>query len=474
MARPWWPWCRTLAAGGALALLCFAPGAALAKAASPAPPHRAASRVPAGRAAQSTAPARGVRPLAPAFGSSTASAVAPAAVSLSPQAAWSSPAAAAAASSAPGAQSAASVSPQVADAAVQELQGLDTSGIQGFVDALNRQLGPNAGFSWQNLNQFLHGKGLLRHPGQLVGALLGVFTAELRGSLRLLGQLLILVVFAAVLRQIQGAFEGETVARVADAAIFLALGAICLAGFALAVRLAQGAISDLASFIIALLPALIGLLAATGAPTTAGLLQPALVAALDGVGVVMRGVVFPLLLLAALLDIVGAFSPQFKLTSLASLMRQIGTGLMGLLLTVFLGVVAVQGAAGAIADGVGLRAAKYATKAFIPVVGGLFADAAEIVLSSSFLLKSGLGLIGLLVCALLVAVPVMKMMALWLIYRLSAAVAQPVGGEGIAQVLGGVASTLSLLTMAVAAVGLMSFLSLSVLVGAGTAAFALR
>jgi stage III sporulation protein AE len=308
----------------------------------------------------------------------------------------------------------------------------------------------------------------------VLNALLAVFAGQLRGSLRLLGELLVLVVFAAVLRQVQGAFEGEAVAAVADAAVFAALGAICLAGFALAVRLAQGAVTDLSSFMIALLPALVGLLAATGAPTTAGLLHPALLAGLEVVGMAVRAAVFPLLLLAAVLDIAGAFAPRFRLTSLAGLMRQAGLGLLGLLLTVFLGVVAVQGLAGAVADGVALRAAKYATKTFVPVVGGLFADAAEVVLSSSFLLRSGVGVVGLVAVALLVAVPVMKMLALWLVYRLSAALAQPVGGEGVAQVLGGVAGTLSLMTLAVGAIGLVCFLSLSVLVGAGGAAFALR
>lgn len=358
--------------------------------------------------------------------------------------------------------------------AERQLQALDTTEIRRFVQDLSHQLGPGAGFGWQDLESFLRGQGLAARPQRLLAALLQVFAGELRGSLHLLGELLVLVVFAAVLRQIQGAFEGEVVARAADAAVFLALGAVCLVGFALAVRLAQSAVLDLSSFMVALMPALIGLLAATGAPTTAGLLHPALVAALGAVSLLVRSLVFPLLLLAAVLDIVGAFSPQFRLSSLSGLMRQVGLGVLGLLLTVFLGVVAVQGAAGAVTDGVGLRAAKYATRAFVPVVGGLFADAAEVVLSSGLLLKGGLGLLGLVAVALMVAVPVMKMLALWLIYRLSGALAQPVGGEAVAQVLSGVAATLGLLTVSVAAVGLTSFLSLSVLVGAGSAAFALR
>ena len=357
--------------------------------------------------------------------------------------------------------------------AQQQLQGLDTTAIRGFLDALNAQLG-GAGVGWQSLGGFLRGQGLISHPQRLVDALWGVFVGQLRSSLRLLGELLVLVVFAAVLRQIQGAFESEGVARIADAAVFLALGAVALAGFTLAVQIAREAIGQLSSFMVALLPAIVGLLAASGAPTTAGLLQPVILGALDAVALLIRSLVFPLLLLAAVLDIVGAFSPQFRLTSLTGLMRQVALGLMGVLLTIFLGVVTVQGAAGAVADGVALRAAKYATKAFVPVVGGLFADAAEIVLSSSFLLRSGLGMVGLLAVALIAAVPVLKMLALWLVYRLAGALAQPVGGEATAQVLGGLAGTMSLLAMAVTAVGIMCFLSLSVLVGAGTAAFALR
>jgi stage III sporulation protein AE len=366
------------------------------------------------------------------------------------------------------------VPPSVQAAAFDELRGLDLGPVQAFVEALERELGPGSGFGWQDLQGFLRGEGLLRDPGRLVAALWGVFAGALAASVRTLGQLLVLVVFAGVLRHVQSAFAAEAVGRVADAAVFLALGAVCLTGFGLATHVGRGAVDQLASFLVALLPALVGLLAATGAPATAGLLHPALVAAVNAVAVVVQRVVFPVLLLAAVLDLVSALTPEFRLTSLAGLLRQVGVGLLGLLLTVFLGVVAVQGFAGAVADGVALRAAKYAAKAFVPVVGGLLADAAEIVLSSGFLLRSGIGLFGLVAVALLALVPVLKMLALWAVYRMAAAAAQPVGGETVSAMLGGVASTLALLATAVAAVGLAAFLCLAAFVGAGGMALALR
>lgn len=362
--------------------------------------------------------------------------------------------------------------PSPGTVAQQELQGLDTGAIAAFVNGVAGQLGPGAGFSWQSLTDFLQGKGLLRHPQRLLGALAGVFAGELRQTTRLLGEVLVLVVLAGVVRQIQGAFDNEAVGRIADAVVFLALGVLCVAGFTLATHLARTAVADLSSFMVALLPAMIGLLLAGGAPASAGLLQPAMVAAVNGVGLVVRGVVFPLVVLGAVLDIVSAFAPSFRLNGLAALLRQVSLGVMGLLFTVFLGVVAVEGAAGAVADGVALRAAKYAAKTFVPIVGGIFADTAELLLTSGFLLRSGIGLVGLVTIALTMAIPILKMMALWAVYRLAAALAPPVGGEGVAQVLGGVGGALVLLTTAVAVVGLMCFLSLAVLVGAGSAALA--
>ncbi len=409
-----------------------------------------------GRAAAGTAPRA---PAAPAASSGIAAGVA-ASGAGGPAAA----AASAGGAATPG-------GPTPAALAEQQLAGMDATSIARFVDAIGAGL-PGGGFGWASLAQFLRGSGVLRHPERLLPALGAVFVGELRTSLTLLGQLLVLVVLSAVLRQIQAAWGSETVARIADAVVFLALGTICLAGFAIAVGLARGAISDLSSFMVALLPGIVGLMVSTGSVTTAGLLQPAMVGAIETVGVIVRAVVFPLALLAAVLDLVGAFAPSFRLSGLSGLMRQVSVGVMGLLFTGFLGVVVTVGAAGGIADSVALRAGKYAVKTFVPVVGGLFADAAELVLTSGLLLRSGLGLLGLVAVALLVAVPVLKMLALLLVFRLGAAVAGPVGGEGVAHVLGGIGGALVLLTLAVAVVGLLCFLSLAVLVGASGAAWA--
>ena len=57
---------------------------------------------------------------------------------------------------------------------------------------------------------------------------------------------------------------------------------------------------------------------------------------------------------------------------------------MGGLLTIFLGIISIQGATAAVTDGVTIRTAKYLTGNFVPVVGRMFSDAADMVVGASF------------------------------------------------------------------------------------------
>src|SRR5690625_3625068 len=107
--------------------------------------------------------------------------------------------------------------------------------------------------------------------------------------------------------------------------------------------------------------------------------------------------VLPLLYLSALLKIVSTLSENYKVTHLANLFKQISMGVLGLFLTVFLGVVSVQGTVSAVQDGVAMKTAKFVTGNFIPVVGRTFTDAADTILSASLLLKNTIGVLGLII-----------------------------------------------------------------------------
>lgn len=104
-------------------------------------------------------------------------------------------------------------------------------------------------------------------------------------------------------------------------------------------------------------------------------------------GLLIQNIVMPLIFLSAILSIVSTMTDQYKVTQLANLLRNIAIGALAVFLTVFLGVISVQGASAAVTDGITLRTAKFITGNFIPVLGRMFTDATDTVISASLLLK---------------------------------------------------------------------------------------
>jgi stage III sporulation protein AE len=305
---------------------------------------------------------------------------------------------------------------------------------------------------------------------QLVHGLMRYLLTELVDNARLLGSILVLSVLAAVLQSVQAAFERQTVSQAAYAVIFLVLLLLAVGSFTEVIALARHAIEGMTDFMLAMVPVMIALLAASGALASAAFFQPVLIFSVHFITNVVFLVVLPLIFFGAVLDIVSAVSPRYKLTRLASLLRTGGTATLGLCMSAFLGVTAVQGAGKGIADGVVLRATKFALGTFVPVIGKAVADAAETVASASLLVKNAVGIAGLLILVCIALFPALKILAVSLIYSGSAALMQPLGDTPIIQCLGVLSKSMILVFAAVAVVGLMFFLAVCILLASANLA----
>ncbi|MEW9107337.1 MAG: stage III sporulation protein AE, partial [Paenibacillus sp.] len=152
----------------------------------------------------------------------------------------------------------------------------------------------------------------------------------------------------------------------------------------------------------------------------------------------------------------------------------ISVGLLGVLLTIFLGVISVQGATSSVTDGVSIRTAKYITGNFVPVIGRAFSDATDTVVSASLLVKNAVGLSGVIILLFLCAFPAIKILTLALIYNASAAIMQPLGDSPVLGCLKTIGKSMIYVFAALAAVGLMFFLAITILITAGNVTVMMR
>jgi stage III sporulation protein AE len=224
----------------------------------------------------------------------------------------------------------------------------------------------------------------------------------------------------------------------------------------------------------ALLPLMLSLLAGVGALTTAALFQPVMLFTVNAVSVGVKDIIFPLMYLTAMLEIVGHISERYKVSNLTGMLKQMSLFTLGISLTLFLGVIAVQGVTGGMSDGISLRAAKFVTGTFVPVVGKMFADVVDLVMGLSLLLKNVIGFFGAMLVVGLCAYPGIKILSLVFIFKIAGVLIQPVGEERMAKCLDGMGNNLLLIFAAVATVALMFFLAITIMIGAGSVAVMLR
>jgi len=309
--------------------------------------------------------------------------------------------------------------------------------------------------------------------GALTGLLKYLFH-ELFLNSRLLGTIIILIVFAALLETMQSAFEGQNVSKIAHTITFLVLMILAVQSFAAATQFAKGAIGMMTDFMMSTIPLYLVLLTSTGGMASAAMIHPLIVFLINVIGDLIQYVVFPLIFFSALLSLVSQISSRYQVTQLASLMRSVATWVLGVFFTIFLGVISVQGAAGAVADGVSIKAAKYVSSNFVPVVGKLFSDAADTVVGASLILKNALGITGAGILLVICAFPAIKILSLGLIYNMAAALMQPLGDSPIIRCLALIGKSLILVFAALATVGLMFFIAITVIVAASNLSVMVR
>ena len=310
----------------------------------------------------------------------------------------------------------------------------------------------------------LRGQGGLNGESVLQGILsFCVNTFVVNGPL--ISKLILLAIFCAILNQLQMAFGGQ-VSQVARLLTVLVLIGLAVSAFRVAMQVSMDAIDGMVAFMQGILPVMFTLLLAMGNVTSAAVFKPVILGSLTVFATIMKVVVLPLFFLAVGLKLFNSISQQFKVDKLAEILEKMGKIGIGLVMTVFLGVMSIQGVSGGVADGVGMRTAKYSVD-LIPVVGKYFKDAVELVVNSSVLLKNALGIVVLVVLVFITLIPVLKIAAMSLTFYLAAALVEPIGEKELSGALQDMGKGLQYIFATVAAVGLMFFLAVVIVTGVG-------
>lgn len=280
----------------------------------------------------------------------------------------------------------------------------------------------------------------------------------------ILYKIVILSIICAILKNLQNSFLGESVGELAFFVCYIVIVSVLMVSFSSAMQMCMSIIDSMVTFMHSIIPLLITLLVSAGNLTSAGVFQPILIMLVEVGATVIKNFFIPLIFLVTVLNIVNNISDKVQLTKLSAFIKQICTWGLGLILTVFIGIVSIQGSMGAVVDGVTSKTAKYALGTFIPVVGKYLADAADTVVGCTLLIKNASGLITMLGIIIICLAPLLKILAVIVLYKLACAFAEPISDKKITNCLNDMAGSLTYILGVTAAVAVMFLIAITVVI----------
>ncbi|MEA1960255.1 MAG: stage III sporulation protein AE [Bacillota bacterium] len=322
------------------------------------------------------------------------------------------------------------------------------------------------------LLDFIHGEWVFDGK-EVVESIVRFFFKEILANSGLLSKLVILSVMAALLINLQTAFS-SSIAKLSYLTCFLGLCALALGSFKVVLMIGQQTIDNMVTFMTAMLPQMMVLVAGLGNINASVMLFPMLMTAATAFASGIKNVVFPLIILSAVLSLVNQMSETIKVEKMARFCTQLAQLFLGFFLTFFVGLVTLRALYASVLDKVTLRTTRFITDNAVPIVGKMVSDTIEVAAGYIVMLKQALGIWGVLIILGIILFPLLKIAAIAIIYKVVAAVVEPMGDARTAAILETMSSHILLMLAATASVALMFFFMIAIIAGMSNGFTALR
>ena len=345
------------------------------------------------------------------------------------------------------------------------LEGEDFGGITE--DAYQMSGGLSDSFTLENiLNSTLQGESIFQ-GGQLIDGAVSLLLFELQQTLAVAAEIICICIIMGLLKSLADGFRTKSVSQLTMMVCVMVIMGIALNSFRLSFQLVLDAVSVMVYTMEILMPVLMGILLATGAAASGTILSPLMIGSVTGFAVIMKNMVLPALFMSGVLSLINCLTEKNYVNKLAKLLRSASLFVTGLVLTVLSGIITVQGLLTETADGLLISTAKYSISSFIPIVGGFTSDTVELFLRCMGSIKSVVGVFGILTLLLMMAVPLMKVVLIGAVYKLTAALAEPVTDSKIADGLNELGSCMISMASILFFTSLLFIIFLSVIMGIG-------
>lgn len=212
------------------------------------------------------------------------------------------------------------------------------------------------------------------------------------------------------------------------------------------INITQQTLMDGSNFMMCYVPVFAGIVGASGSLTSAGIYNVGVLAVAEIAVQIAVRFLLPMMGIFFAMCILEAINPALSLSGITNGIKKALQWTLGLIMTIFVGLISIQSIVGVSADTVGIRTAKFMVSSFIPVIGSAMSDAYTTVKGSIGLLRSGVGSLGIIVLLLTIVPPLITVTAYKVSIAAGGCIAEMLGAKKVSSLL---KNTSSVLTIAI-------------------------
>lgn len=251
----------------------------------------------------------------------------------------------------------------------------------------------------------------------------GQVNGSLKSALRLCAILLALVLLCAI-AELSSSQKKAGAITVAGA---LGICAVFIGTANTMATLASDTVDHVSSYSAMMLPVLASASAMSGGMATSSALYAGTVAFSELLMQLISKLLIPALYFFFAVCTAEAALSSELLSEIREFIGWLISKTLRIIVYIFLGFLTISGVIGGAADAAAIRATKATLSGMVPIVGGIISDASETLLASAAILKSSVGVFGMIVVLAICIVPFFQIGIQYLMLKVTAAVSGTIG-----------------------------------------------
>lgn len=273
--------------------------------------------------------------------------------------------------------------------------------------------------------------------------------------------MLLVALTAAVFTNFSSAFQNRQVSEISFYVLYMLLITLCLTAFRIATQGLEQNLNGLVDFMRVLCPSYFLAVAFASGSVTSLFFYNVILFLIYVVELVVVRFLLPVINVYIMIQVLGNLTGEDFLSEFAQLLQKLVTWILRTLLAGVIGINVVQGLLAPAIDSL-RKSALTRTAEALPWIGNAVGGAAEVVLGTAVLIKNGIGMAGAVIAVLICAVPVIQMLILAFLYKLAAALVQPVSDKRITGCISSVSEGYELLVKVVFTAGVLFLLTIAI------------